>query len=266
MLVYQGLRIKTEPEIDVIARPSFDIAAMSRFLRRNGFSEARLAAATGTDAEKIVEMATRTCYLSFNTGRNSFDFHKNIIELGHGSTIEHANWTLMIAGVSRSWSHEMVRHRAGFAFSQLSQRYVDESDCAFVMPPAVQQLDRLHQDLWVSHMVTCLDAYKQMIFEFGSRFKDAGMDRTTRRKRAREAARSVLPNAAETILAVTGNARSWRHFIEMRSETFAEPEMRGVAVAVYRALLPEAPYLFGDYTEEIVDGPIPVIRTMNRKV
>ena len=94
-----------------------------------------------------------------------------------------------------------------------------------------------------------------------------GLDKTTRRKRAREAARSVLPNATETMMAITGNARAWRHFIEMRSEAFADAEMRRVAVAVYRKMVDEAPFLFGDYDEIPGDHPdVPVIHTENKKV
>ena len=274
MITIRGINVKTGPEVYVISRPSFDFAEMIRFLHDNDFSTNKLWASEGTDGEKLVEMATRLCYLSFEKGRSSEDFHKNILEQHHGSTIEHANWTLLIAGVSRSWSHEMVRHRAGFAFSQLSQRYVDEGQCVFVMPPAVQELDDIDQDLWVGTMVMALDGYKHLITVLSRQMDKQGLDKTTRRKRAREAARSALPNATETMITITGNARAWRHFIEMRSEAFADAEMRRVAVAVYRKMVEEAPFLFGDYEEvhilEEGDGEItknvPVIHTENKKV
>lgn len=262
-----GLTIKMEPEVYVIGRPSFDIVEMRRFLHRNDLSGRRLHAATGTDAEKIIEMSTRLCYLSFERGRDSKAFHQNLLDSHHGSTIEHANWTLLIAGVSRSWSHEMVRHRAGFSFSQLSQRYVDESQCAFIMPPAVQKLDDLSKDFWIVHMRTCLDSYKDVSRALETQLKAEGADATTRKKLARQAARAVLPNATETMIAITGNARAWRNFIEMRSAVYAESEMRRVAVAIYRKLVNEAPYIFGDYEEEIVDGDAtPVLKTPNPKV
>src|SRR5213082_340016 len=69
--------------------------------------------------------------------RATRDYLDNIKKQGHGSVLEHANYTLLLEGVSRSLTHELVRHRAGFAYSQLSQRYVDESDANFVVPPAV---------------------------------------------------------------------------------------------------------------------------------
>ncbi len=273
MITERGINIKTEPEIYVLGRPFFDHPEMIRFLRDNDFSTNKLWASEGTDGEKLVEMATRLCYLSFEKGRSSEEFHKNILEQHHGSTIEHANWTLLVAGVSRSWSHEMVRHRAGFAFSQLSQRYVDESQCVFIMPPAVQELDDIDQELWIGAMVVALDGYKHLTTVLSRKMDADGLDKMTRRKKAREAARSVLPNATETMIAITGNARAWRHFIEMRSATFADAEMRRVAVAVYRKMVEEAPFLFGDYEEvHILEAGagkvmnVPVIQTDNEKV
>lgn len=265
-MTWHGLRIKTESEVYVVGRPSFDIVAARRFLHHNNLSGHMLSDATGTDAEVLIEMSTRLCYLSFDKGRSSPAFHKHLLELHHGSTIEHANWTLWIAGVSRSWSHEMVRHRAGFGFSQLSQRYVDSSQTAFVMPPSVQQLGALAQDAWISHMLASLDAYRSAVTEIETKLRAEGIDnKTTLRKLSREAARSLLPNAVETMIAVTANARAWRHFIEMRSDVYAEAEMRRVAFAVYQVLLQEAPYLFGDYEEEVLDGG-PALRTPNQKV
>jgi thymidylate synthase (FAD) len=89
---------------------------------------------------------------------------------------------------------------------------------------------------------------------------------TMRKKRARQAARSVLPNSAETKIVVTGNARAWRHFVEMRGSGAADVEIRRLAVAVLRQLRAEAPNLFGDM--EIVPQPdgTEVVETVNSKV
>ncbi len=265
------LKIKYDPEIYLIARPTFIVEEMRRFLHKNDMSGEKLRDASGTDAEKITEMATRLCYQSYKTGRKSSDFHTNIIESGHGSTLEHVNWTFIIAGVSRSFSHELVRHRAGFAYSQLSQRYVDASDIAFVMPPAIQQLSVIDRDVWQWSMVQSLDAYKAQVKQLIDAYTKAELEngvfgdnvksfsklprdvKTSIRKRAREAARSVLPNAAETHIAVTANARAWRHFIEMRSADYADAEIRKVAVAIYDVLVVESPQLFGDFEKEEQD-------------
>ena len=197
----------------------------------------------GTDADHICEMSTRLCYLSFEKGRDSKAFFENIFEMNHTSTIEHANWTLIIAGVSRSFTHELVRHRAGFSYSQLSQRYVDEADTAVVMPPLIQDLSRAAQVCWELNMEEALENYKTQIEINTNYLKDFDLTKTERRKRAREAARSVLPNATETYIAVTANARAWRWFIKLRGGAGADREMQKVAAAVYGVLKHESEFL-----------------------
>ena len=96
-------------------------------------------------AEQVVELGGRVCYMSFGKGRKSNqEYIGNILEAKHGSVIEHAVWTFLIAGVSRSLTHELVRHRAGFSFSQLSQRYVDETTADFVEPDAIAANPEAH--------------------------------------------------------------------------------------------------------------------------
>lgn len=92
-----------------------------------------------TDGERLAEFAGRLCYMSQRNpaGRTTREYLENIKKQGHGSVLEHASYSLLLEGVSRSLTHELVRHRAGFAYSQLSQRYVDESAAQFVMPPAI---------------------------------------------------------------------------------------------------------------------------------
>src|SRR5213082_2947479 len=77
--------------------------------------------------------------------RHTREYLENIKKQGHGSVLEHANYSILIEGVSRSLTHELVRHRAGFAYSQLSQRYVDESEASFVIPPAIIGDDALEK-------------------------------------------------------------------------------------------------------------------------
>ncbi len=119
----------TEPRITVLARPQF---AEPAHLPVQWIGE-------GTDGERLAEFAGRLCYMSQKNpaNRTTRDYLENIKKQGHGSVLEHANYSLLLEGISRSLTHELVRHRAGFAYSQLSQRYVDESDAAFVVPPAI---------------------------------------------------------------------------------------------------------------------------------
>src|SRR5438045_9291664 len=93
--------------------------------------------------------------------RATRDYLDNIKKQGHGSVLEHANYTLLLEGVSRSLTHELVRHRAGFAYSQLSQRYVDESDANFVVPPAIVGDESLEKE-WSAQIETSQKTYMSL--------------------------------------------------------------------------------------------------------
>ena len=216
-------------------------------------------------AEGLVEVAGRLCYMSYEKPRpgGNAAYLQHILEVGHGSVLEHATFNLIITGVSRSFTHELVRHRAGFAYSQLSQRFVDESACAFVEPPIIAEDPELHA-IWMHAVTTAQLSYRELSNRLFTKL--AGVeDKTLRRKRSREAARSVLPNATETKIFVTGNGRSLRHFIEMRASVGADAEIRRVAIAVLRLLQAEAPNLFGDYALVVEDG-VEIAKTLHTKV
>jgi len=129
--------------------------------------------------------------------------------------------------------------------SQLSQRYVDESVAEYVEPDCIAEDPELHQ-IWLDAVATTHQAYVKLVEKLQDKLKDEP-DRTLRRKMARQAARSVLPNATETKIFVTANARALRHFIEMRASRHAEVEIRKLAVQVLRLMQQEAPHLFSDY-------------------
>ncbi len=197
------------------------------------------------------------CYMSF--GSNQFrktnaDYVGNLINQGHGSVLEHAVWDLLITGVSRSLTHELVRHRAGVGVSQLSQRYVDESTADFVEPAVIAADPELHAT-WLSAIESAHAAYNTLVEQLTAKVQaeHADLGRTQRKKMAREAARSVLPNATETKLLFSANARALRWIITLRGGEGAEPEIRRLAVALARLMREEAPNLFGDI--EIVTLP-----------
>ena len=200
-----------------------------------------------TDGERLAEFAGRLCYMSQANpaNRSTREYLENIKRQRHGSVLEHANYSLLLEGVSRSLTHELVRHRAGFAYSQLSQRYVDESDAAFVVPPAMLDDERLERE-WREEIERALAAYTRLVGELMERYAWIP-ERTHRRKMAREAARSVLPNSTETKIVVTANARAWRTMLELRAGEGADLEIRRLAVAVLRVLLDEAPGFFSDF-------------------
>ena len=231
------------PRVTLLARPTF-IEPEHLQIKWNE---------PGTDGERLAEFAGRLCYMSQHNpaGRTTADYLTNILKQGHGSVFEHSVYVLLLEGISRSCTHELVRHRAGFGYSQLSQRYVDESHAAFVIPPAILGDERL-ETAWREQMVAAQGAYVAAVEGLMTRYA-AVADKIHRRKMAREAARSVLPNGTETKIVVSGNVRAWRTMLELRLGEGAEQEIRRMAVAVLRALQAEAPRLFADF--EIYSAP-----------
>ncbi|MBC8086204.1 MAG: FAD-dependent thymidylate synthase [Phycisphaerae bacterium] len=229
--------IVREPKISVLSRPRFEEPAHLAV----GWS------GPATDGERLAEFAGRLCYMSQANPahRETRDYIENIKKQAHGSVLEHANYSLLIEGVSRSLTHELVRHRAGFAYSQVSQRYVDETAATFVMPPAVIGDDALEQR-WTTQVNGALATYVEMVEKLMTRYSWID-DKVQRRKMAREAARSVLPNSTETKIVVTANARAWRTMLELGSSEGADVEMRRLAVLLIRLLQHEAPAFFNDF-------------------
>lgn len=241
-----AVRVLREPRVTLIARQEFIPPAHIRW-----------ESDSDVPGQALAEFAGRLCYLSFGEDAGMEGGHKtipgrttneaylaNILKTKHGSVLEHAVWSLLLEGVSRSLTHELVRHRAGFGFSQLSQRYVDESNIAFVQPPEIETGTRAYE-IWEAACGDTLRAYRELLVELSGQIGEDG-PATMRKKRARQAARAILPNAAETKIVVTGNARAWRHFIEMRGSGGADVEIRRLAVSVLRVLSAEAPHMFGD--------------------
>src|SRR5215470_14565974 len=131
----------TKPKVYLLGRQIVVEEELNRFLDDEGVV---FTTDTKVAAEVLNEVAGRTCYMSFGKGRKSNqEYLENILSSKHGSVLEHAVWNFLITGVSRALTHELVRHRAGFAYSQLSQRYVDESEARYVIPPLYQENEAL---------------------------------------------------------------------------------------------------------------------------
>ncbi len=245
-----------EPRVTLLARPHFS--------EPDHLPVAWLG--ESTDGERLAEFAGRLCYMSQANPakRPTREYLDNIKKQGHGSVLEHANYTLLLEGVSRSLTHELVRHRAGFAYSQLSQRYVDESNASFVVPPAIIGDEALEQT-WRGQVEAAQKTYVALVEQLMERYGWVA-DRVHRRKMAREAARAVLPNATETKIVVTGNTRAWRTMLELRSGEGAEMEIRRLAVAVLRLLQREAPGFFSDFMIYVADDRREAARVEYHKV
>jgi thymidylate synthase (FAD) len=258
-------RYVTEPKVYVVGRQTVVEEEVSRFLSDEGLlftTDARAA------SEVLAEIAGRTCYLSFGKGRKTNkEYLENILTSKHGSVLEHAVWCLLLTGVSRSLTHELVRHRAGFGYSQLSQRYVDESEARYVVPPLYQENPELRAR-WEQVIERARQAYRELA-EATAAFvqqKHPEMAPRDRRKWARQAARSILPNACETKIFVTGNSRAWRHFMELRGSPHADTEIRRLAVEVARALKKESPNIFQDVEVYLEADSLPAVRVQHSKV
>jgi thymidylate synthase (FAD) len=212
-----------------------------------------------TDAEggqALAEFAGRACYQSWGkpnpaTATNE-GYLRHILEVGHLSVLEHGSVTFYFTGVSRSFTHELIRHRH-FSYSQLSQRYVPEREAAMVEPDVIAGDPDLHKR-FVEATESAVRAYNDLLEGLEARFADVP-NATLRRKQARQAARAVLPNATETRIVVTGNYRAWRHFIAMRASEHADIEIRELAVECLRQLQDVAPNVFADFKiSQLADG------------
>ena len=212
-----------------------------------------------TDAsggQALAEFAGRACYQSWNkpipaTATNA-GYLDHILQVGHLSVLEHSTATFYITDVSRSVTHELIRHRH-FSYSQLSQRFLPAAGPEVAEPDVVAADPELHR-VFSDAVEQSARAYNRLLQALEERAA-ATPDGTLARKQARQAARSVLPNATTTAIVVTGNYRAWRHFIGMRATEAADLEIRALAVAVLRELQTLAPNVFADFRiSELPDG------------
>lgn len=298
------MKLIIEPEVYLVGRQVVVESELARFLANHDVSHWK----TDTDvpAQKLSEVAGRLCYLSYQKPRPGGNkaYLDNVLQSRHGSIAEHAVWNMVFTGISRSLSHELVRHRIGMSPSQLSQRYVDESIAEYVVPFALRQeiaaaqwlrsannvdsagmvsIEEIATSRWAGHTSESLvdfarpgrewlegieaahRTYVSLAAALYEKFEHEP-DVTHRRKLARQAARSVLPNATETKVFVTMNARAARHFLELRCSRHADSEIRLLAMKVYTVLLGEAPNLFGDYYQTALSDGTFELTTTNHKV
>jgi thymidylate synthase (FAD) len=236
----KGLPSGDDPEQDVPAHYMQDVPGMLESL--NG--------------EALAKYAGQVCYLSFGPKRtwnkDTGKYLTRIMSRHHGSVLEHATFTFQLWGISRSVTHELVRHRAGFSYSQVSQRYVGPDMLRFVERPEFRYDDKLH-NAFVAEIDYVRKAYRLYIERLLEREREiapimvGAMSATEERKAVQQAARAVLPNMTEAPIVVTANVRAWRHFLSERGSIHAEPEIRYLAYKVWTILRAHSPLLFGDY-------------------
>jgi thymidylate synthase (FAD) len=256
------IRFLYEPRVYLVGRPALVETGLARFfddeevnfliqdrpVNGDGKQHARTWNTNTENAGELLCMtAGKICYDAYGKGRNDIEAYlQNIIGLGHGSVLEHVSWNFIIAGVSRVFSHEHVRHRAGVAISQRSQRYVKENDAGQIAQPIVEANPEA-KAIWEETVRHAQQSYDKLVKLLSKDLKEAVPDTTLRIKTVRSAARGIMPNSTETYLFWTANARALRHYIELRSSQHAEIEIRRVAVQLLRIMQKEAPTIFGDY-------------------
>ncbi len=186
-------------------------------------------------AEKLIEEAGRTCYLSLDRVAEGSEknFIRGCIRNGHHSILEHAAASFRITGASRSFTHQLVRHRIA-SYSQQSQRYVDEAGFDYVIPPSILADPRAAEEY---------RAFMKKAEETYLKLRDMDI--------RKEDARFVLPNALESEIVFSANFRELRNVFHLRLDKSAQWEIRRVCMQMLVILQKEAPSVFGDF---VIDG------------
>jgi thymidylate synthase (FAD) len=249
-------------EIKCLSKPNFNIDEFQNFLAKEDRKWLR---SGSSESDELVEAAGRVCYMSFGKGnqseKNNKEYIKNLIEQGHESVLEHISWTFLLTGVSRAFTHQLVRHRVGFSYSQLSQQYHDESESSFVVPPTIGRCEKLLTE-WKTSIEHSLNLYKRLINEIKNDDSLCGSTKKEKMRDLRSASRSILPNATETKIVVTANARALRHFFTMRGALDGDWEMRSVSCALFEIVREDAPSTFQDFEMiQLPDDSNKLIRT-----
>jgi thymidylate synthase (FAD) len=248
---------ETTPSVFLIARPSLDVEGMRGYLADVGgesWLQRRLDESAGEPnaGELLVEFGGRACYRSWEPGLNpnvtkvrtdQREYFANILRSAHGSVLEHANYSFALRNVSRTFTHELVRHRAGSAFSQESLRYVRLTDIGFRVPPALEPVREQ-----VLSIVEQLEEFQV------SAAKELGIEADGVpfhvKKEVTSALRRLAPIGLSTDIVWTANVRTLRHVIEMRTAEGAEEELRLVFDRIARVMQAEAPGLFQDFVRQ----------------
>jgi thymidylate synthase (FAD) len=257
---------ETTPRVFLIARPAVDLEPMREYLEDVG-GESWLQLRTGggeprNDAELLIEFAGRMCYRSWEPGLNrnvtrvrtdQQQYFANLLSSFHGSVLEHASYSFAFRQVSRAFTHELVRHRAGSAFSQESLRYVRLTDIGFRIPPALEPIRE--------QVVTLVEQLEEFQLSAADALglDDEGLPFAVK-KEITSALRRLAPIGLSTDIMWTANVRTLRHVVEMRTAPGAEEELRLVFDRVAATMKREAPNLFQDFTRREDGSWVPEYR------
>jgi thymidylate synthase (FAD) len=241
----------------LIAKTMPNTPGIMNFLNTYGLNWQREDENKSIDPEEIIELAGRVCYMSFGSkqGRVGKSYLENIIGIkregpAHGSVLEHLNYTFLITECSRGFTHEQVRHRAGWAYSQMSTRYIDYSlesessdgdwQLSFCIHPELVGQNRLDV---INHIKDMRRLYTKISENLMPEYSH--LDNTSAKKAVRGVARSILPICTESVIVMTGNARAIWNAMALRGNKYADREIRGVYIDILKIMQQELPNIFG---------------------
>lgn len=221
--------------------------------------------------DKTIAASAKLCYSPVGvegitenlTEESTEKFLNRLMSFSHLSPLEHVSFTFAIEGVSRTLTHQLVRHRLA-SYSQQSQRYVRLNSFEYIIPPAIEENEEAKK-IFIESMKRDQEDYdnlvKILVDEKSKKLIEDGMDpekaRKSVEKESIEDARYVFPNACETKIVVTMNVRTLQHFFEVRCCERAQWEIRELATEMLRQVLEISPILFKDAGPACVVGPCP---------
>jgi thymidylate synthase (FAD) len=256
-----------EPKVFLVGETRIMDEGLSAYLEHLGVPDWETDAPS--DCERLCEVMGRLCYRSFEPGMNpnvtrvrkgSQPYLANILKVGHGSVIEHANLNFIFADVSRVFTHELVRHRAGAAMSQESLRFVRLDSLSAYVPSHIKESEE-----GMEVFSKTLEELEQVQLKLAELYEIDDEKKFAIKKKLTSAFRRIAPIGVATTIGWSCNFRTLRHVIEMRTAPEAEEELRLVFGQVYDIVKERYPNLMGDYEVEEVDG-LPWVRSEHRKV
>lgn len=274
-----GTSYFTEPGVSLFVRPQLNVEGLRGFIE--SFDDELGFEAYLDDDEihdqpgaEISKIAGQICYLALGSERtknaNAGAYLEKIRGERHGSILEHPNYTFIFYGASRAFTHELVRHRVGIAYSQVSQRYVDGKTLRFVERKEYQDDTLLHG--WFENRIdNAVFEYNRIAERLIARQQLGdqllqGEKKRDLRKKVNSCARSCLPNETEAPIIMTANVRTLRHLFEMRAAGPAEMEIRGVALRAFLCVRAIEPLQFADYEVVTLEDGTNAVANTNRKV
>lgn len=246
-----------EPRVELIAETKLDKEGLSNYLDDIGATNYEIDDEI-SDLENLIMVGGKACYKSFQVGLNpnisrvrddSGDYLANINKTGHGSVTEHGNVSFMFWNVSRVFTHELVRHRAGTAMSQESLRFVRLDNLKFWLPSCIKESKEATE-----LMIDTVEYLEGKQKELAKIFDIDNIKEFSRKKVLTSSFRRIAPDGLATAIMWTMNIRTARHLIQIRTSRHAEEEIRLVFDQVAALMVEKYPSMFSDFSYTMVDG------------